>query len=196
MPRQNRTRTLLAERHVADNIARLRKDKEWSIESLAKRMDEVGCAIHPSAIYKLEKGDPPRRVTVDELVAFAMVFGMPLDELIRDPAERIPEQLLDIQEELLQQIALENVLVELTKDVRAGQREIQDRFEAAAKTLPEGVLPDGALMPILDEEVPNAAIGWVVARANYEREIDELIRKTLKTRQRSRTRKGRRARTS
>lgn len=37
-------------------------------------MTDAGCPIQGSAIYKIEKADPPRRITVDELVAFATVF--------------------------------------------------------------------------------------------------------------------------
>ena len=188
MPRPNRTRTMLAERNTAASVAHLRQERDWSIERLAKHMEEAGCPIHPSAIYKLEKGDPPRRVTVDELVGFAMVFGVPLDELIRDPAERIPEQLVDLQEELLLQIALGNVLDELVKDVRLGQRQILDRWNQTVRNLPEDVRPEGELMPLgVEDEAPNAAIGWVIALARYEREIDELIRTTIRRRQRSRT---------
>lgn len=49
---------------------------------MAKRMSDLGCAIQHTAIYKMVKADPPRRVTVDELVAFARVFDLGVEELL------------------------------------------------------------------------------------------------------------------
>jgi transcriptional regulator with XRE-family HTH domain len=56
-----------------------------SYAGLAQRMTEVGCAIDASALYKIEKGSPRRRIAVDELVALADVFAVPLGELLAPP---------------------------------------------------------------------------------------------------------------
>jgi transcriptional regulator with XRE-family HTH domain len=82
MPRPNRHRTLGSERTLAQRLAFEREERGWTYEALAKRMDTVGCPIQPSALYKIEKADPPRRVTVDELVALANVFGHPIEEML------------------------------------------------------------------------------------------------------------------
>jgi hypothetical protein len=46
-------------------------------------MTDAGCNIQASAIYKIEKVDPARRITVDELIALARVFGRSIDDLLR-----------------------------------------------------------------------------------------------------------------
>ena len=85
MPRPNPTRDVLTERHLARRIAYERATAGMSLEGLAKRMTNVGCSIHASAIYKIETADPPRRITVSELVAFSQVFGIPVSELLLPP---------------------------------------------------------------------------------------------------------------
>ena len=98
MPRPNPPRKLFAEPHVAARIAIEREARSWSYEGLAKRLTDAGCPIQASAIYKIEKADPPRRITVDELVAFAAVFDVAVEELLVDPAMRLPVELAQLLE--------------------------------------------------------------------------------------------------
>ena len=85
MPRPNRQRAVYAEDHLARRIAAERTERAWTIDGLAKRMTDAGCNMTGSAIFKIEKGEPRRRIVVDELVAFSQVFGIPLDELLMPP---------------------------------------------------------------------------------------------------------------
>jgi hypothetical protein len=55
----------------------------------------AGCAIQPSALYKVEKGDPPRRITVDELVALATVFELEVSDLLRPLADILSAEFAD-----------------------------------------------------------------------------------------------------
>lgn len=82
MPRPNATRSVESEANLARRIARERDARGLSYEALAKLMTDVGCPIQGSAIFKIEKGDPPRRITVDELVAFGLVFGVAPEDLL------------------------------------------------------------------------------------------------------------------
>lgn len=82
MARPNAMRSIEGESNLARRIAIERRNAEWSYEALAKRMTAVGCPINASALYKIEKGDPPRKITVDELLAFAQVFGKHVDDLL------------------------------------------------------------------------------------------------------------------
>jgi transcriptional regulator with XRE-family HTH domain len=91
VPRPNRGRTLASEANLARRIARERDRRDLSYEALAQAMTEQGCAIQGSAIYKIEKGNPPRRVTVDELVALAKVFDLPIDDILK-PMELIEKE--------------------------------------------------------------------------------------------------------
>jgi transcriptional regulator with XRE-family HTH domain len=78
---------IAAEAALARRIEYERTRRGMSYEGLATRMSRAGCPIQPSAIYKIEKGDPPRRITVDELAALARVFEMSMDELLLYPEE-------------------------------------------------------------------------------------------------------------
>lgn len=82
MARRNALRSVEGESNLAWRIAHEREERGWSYEALAKRMTDVGCSINASAIYKIEKGDPPRKIGVDELIAFARVFGKQVDDLL------------------------------------------------------------------------------------------------------------------
>jgi transcriptional regulator with XRE-family HTH domain len=98
MPRPNPPRPLRGEVNLARRIAYERERAGWSTEGLARRMTDHGCPINQSAIWKIENGDPPRRITYDEAVAFAEVFDIPLEELSVPPeivADRTALQLLD-----------------------------------------------------------------------------------------------------
>ncbi len=85
MPRPNPPRSLQSEANLARRIARERERLGMTYEGAAKRMTDAGCPIQPSAIYKIEKAQPPRRISVDELVAFAAVFGVPVHDLLMPP---------------------------------------------------------------------------------------------------------------
>lgn len=87
MPRPNPPRPLGCEANVARRVADERGRRGWSYETLARHMTDAGCPIQSSAIYKIEKGDPPRRISVDELVAFALAFGIDVKELLLSPWE-------------------------------------------------------------------------------------------------------------
>ena len=82
MPRPNPPRALQSEENLARRIAYERENRGWTYEGIAKRLTEVGCPIQGSAIYKIEKGIPRRRISVDELVGFASVFELDIDELL------------------------------------------------------------------------------------------------------------------
>jgi transcriptional regulator with XRE-family HTH domain len=85
MPRPNKPRDVLAETNLAKRIAAERDARGWTNDGLARRMTDAGCAMTGSAIFKIEKGSPPRRIVVDELVAFAKVFGVSVEELLLPP---------------------------------------------------------------------------------------------------------------
>jgi transcriptional regulator with XRE-family HTH domain len=83
VPRPNQPRSIAGEHTLARRIAMEREGRGWTYEALATRMTEAGCPIQSSAIYKIEKGDPPRRITVDELLAFSSAFALPVVDLLR-----------------------------------------------------------------------------------------------------------------
>jgi transcriptional regulator with XRE-family HTH domain len=82
-----------AEELVRRRIAYERKARGWSNAELAKRMADAGCPINQSAIQKIENGNPPRTISLDEAGAFAEVFGVSLNDLQRPPTELISADL-------------------------------------------------------------------------------------------------------
>jgi len=91
MPRPNKERSTGAEANLARRIQYERERRGLSYEALAKAMTDVGCKIQGSALFKVEKADPPRRITVDELAALAEVFELDVSELLK-PMELVEEE--------------------------------------------------------------------------------------------------------
>lgn len=85
MSRPNIARTIGAEETVARRIQSERLSRHWTYDAVARHMTEAGCAMHGSAVHKIENGTPRRRITVDELVAFSIVFDISLDDLVSKP---------------------------------------------------------------------------------------------------------------
>lgn len=96
MPRPNRARSLENEENLAKRIAMEREERGMSYEGLARRMSDAGCATHASALYKIEKGSPPRRVTVSELIALAAVFETSIEDLLMPPELRVSQQAREV----------------------------------------------------------------------------------------------------
>jgi hypothetical protein len=92
MPRANPGRSIASEANLAKRIAYERRRRHLSYEALASLMTDQGCAIQGSAIYKIEKADPPRRVTVDELVALKGAFGVKTTDELLKPMELIEKE--------------------------------------------------------------------------------------------------------
>jgi len=98
-----------SEENLARRVAYERERRGWSYEGTAARMTVVGCAVQGSAIYKIEKGSPRRRISVDELVAFANIFELELPDLLIPPELLADEQAIlvaRIMEQGREQIAL------------------------------------------------------------------------------------------
>lgn len=81
MPRMNPVRSIDAETAVAARLTYERKRREMGVDAVAREMTKLGCPITGSAISRIEKGDPPRRITFDEAVAISRLFEVPLEEL-------------------------------------------------------------------------------------------------------------------
>ena len=73
---------LVAEATVARRIRFERENRDWSPAKLAQQMTAAGYPLNQSAIWRIENGDPPRRVNLEEAVGFAKVFEMGLEDLI------------------------------------------------------------------------------------------------------------------
>jgi transcriptional regulator with XRE-family HTH domain len=68
------------ERRAAARIRRERARRGDSVRGLAALLAAAGAPVPDTAVAKIENGE--RRLTVDEVVAFAKVFGITTDELL------------------------------------------------------------------------------------------------------------------
>ncbi|MDP9093410.1 MAG: helix-turn-helix domain-containing protein [Actinomycetota bacterium] len=114
-------RPLTSERNLARRIEMERDHRGMSYAGLAKRMTDLGIPMQKTTIFKIEKGDPPRRVSIDELVGFARVFDLEIDEILRPPSE-----------------LMEAYVVELIERFQSLSQTISDAVVAMAPVLVEG----------------------------------------------------------
>lgn len=70
---------------VSRRIRELRKRRGWTVQHLVDQLATSGFPLGRVTVSKMENGKRDQ-VTVDELYAFAAVFGVPVDELAHDGA--------------------------------------------------------------------------------------------------------------
>lgn len=105
MPKRYAARPIaeLGEANLARRIERLRKDRGLSFEALAKLMTDAGCTISKAALHSIEQVKKPRRITVNELVAFAAIFTdgdvvellKPMEMVEQEWAEDVAKDFID-----------------------------------------------------------------------------------------------------
>ncbi|MFD0410444.1 helix-turn-helix domain-containing protein [Kitasatospora sp. NPDC127116] len=78
-------RRLEGEENVAQRIKMEREARGWSTATLAERLTEAGYPLNQSAVWRIESGEPRRRVNLDEAIGFAKVFDISLDNLVGPP---------------------------------------------------------------------------------------------------------------
>ncbi|KNB51915.1 helix-turn-helix transcriptional regulator [Streptomyces caatingaensis] len=78
---------LYSEGNIAARVALEREVRGWSTTELAERVTKAGVKLNQTAVWRIENGTPRRRINVDEALAFARVFELPLEELMSPPLE-------------------------------------------------------------------------------------------------------------
>ena len=135
MPRARQQSDLLAETNVARRIGVERAARGLSYQQLAIKMRHVGVPLHQSSIYKIVHQDPPRRITVDELVGFARVFGVTVEELLVDPELAAEKELVSL---ILRYRDLMGEELRQLQEMRARQSEVRDRIRDLASATEGG----------------------------------------------------------
>ncbi|MDP4511175.1 helix-turn-helix domain-containing protein [Nonomuraea turcica] len=82
--RADRDPRRLSEENVALRLAWEMRRRGWSQDRMAQELTNAGCPTHQSAISKIVNSKPDgsrRAISVDEAIAMAQVFGIPLEEL-------------------------------------------------------------------------------------------------------------------
>lgn len=111
MPRPNAERSIGAEEVLRSTLPAQREVRGWTMEQLAEQMTEAGCPVHASAIYKIEREG--RRITLDEAVCLAVLFGTTLDDMLATPVY-VPRRL----EEMRRLVARFAELAELDAELK------------------------------------------------------------------------------
>jgi transcriptional regulator with XRE-family HTH domain len=68
---------------VAANVRRLRRAREWTLNDLSARLDEVGYPLSMKLLSKTENGD--RGIGADEIYAFSQAFEVNVATLFVEP---------------------------------------------------------------------------------------------------------------
>lgn len=122
--------TVTSSQGLARRIAYERERRDWKQTTLARRMTDAGFEMTQSTISKFERADDARRITVDELVAFATVFGIRVQDLL---------------------VPLPAVLSREVERVMRRHRDANAAFSAAIDEVIEARSELGALMARADE---------------------------------------------
>ncbi|MFD1547146.1 helix-turn-helix domain-containing protein [Nonomuraea guangzhouensis] len=83
-PGDDRDPRRLSEENIALRLAWEMRRRGWSQDRMAQELTNAGCPTHQSAISKIVNSKPDgsrRAISVDEAIAMAQVFGIPLEEL-------------------------------------------------------------------------------------------------------------------
>lgn len=187
MPRPNPNRTLQSEVNLARRIAHERERLGWTYEGTAKRLTDVGCPIQPSAIYKIEKSDPPRRISVDELVAFAKVFEVSVEELLLPVEVAEVRALAELflawdkarQASALAKVQEEEALAAVRQFVAERGDEMTKNLHAMVEIWVKGWVED-------DAAAPTATAYWMFhidPSPRWSTELDDLLDRRAERRQ-------------
>jgi hypothetical protein len=148
---------LMNEDSLARRVTYERELRHWSPGGLARKMTAAGCPMNQSAIWKIEHGQPRRKITVDEAMAFARVFDTTLEDLLNPPelvTESALNELLSKYEEhfaaaIASQIECNAIAIELD-DLLAEHPEVREALgDALRRTFPDSPLVDEAADAIL-----------------------------------------------
>jgi transcriptional regulator with XRE-family HTH domain len=126
---------------MARRIAFERERRGWSTESLAKRMTDAGCPINQSAIWKIENGQPRRKISYDEALAFAQLFELSITELAVAPEIAANDTVRTLLEEhqRLQLEVFERSMrsAEIVREVRRLLADFPDAERVIAELFPD-----------------------------------------------------------
>lgn len=125
MPKARRQPTIYAEQNAVRRLAIAREERAIPVRRLAEMLSAEGCPMHASAVSDTLNGS--RRLSVDELVAFARVLEIPLALLV-DPTTYAAEEM----ERLQARAQFATAAMEFADEYRA---RAQSGYERAVKAL-------------------------------------------------------------
>ncbi|MFG2848523.1 helix-turn-helix domain-containing protein [Kitasatospora sp. NPDC048296] len=91
----------LSEEHATERVRLEREYRGWSTGELAKRMTAAGYPMNQSSVWRIENGEPRRRINLDEAIGFAKVFGLPLEEFLGPPESSSNKHIAQLTSEVV-----------------------------------------------------------------------------------------------
>lgn len=116
--------------HLRRRLAYERARRGWTAEELSRHLAQVGISLSPAILYNLEGSTPTRRprvVKVDELAAFALVYGVSVGNLLKPPERALSAEV----EALIQDMGQHR------EHLLASARHLSDAVRRAFLLLPE-----------------------------------------------------------
>ncbi|MFI5529237.1 helix-turn-helix domain-containing protein [Kitasatospora sp. NPDC051853] len=95
-PESSPAAPVLSEEHAAERVRLEREYLGWSTGELAKRMTAAGYPMNQSSVWRIESGEPRRRINLDEAIGFAKVFGLTLEEFLGPPESSSKRHMADM----------------------------------------------------------------------------------------------------
>ena len=93
---------------VGLRLARLRGERDWTYRELEEATENAGNRVSASTLWRIENGDPPPKISVNDLVTLCRVFDVTPDDILTLAAEiewrevkRLSEEMTRAYEECL-----------------------------------------------------------------------------------------------
>ncbi|MFE7565035.1 helix-turn-helix domain-containing protein [Kitasatospora sp. NPDC057500] len=125
----------LSEEHAAERVRLEREYLGWSTGELAKRMTAAGYPINQSSVWRIESGEPRRRINLDEAIGFAKVFGLPLEEFLGPPEASSDKHIAQLTTEVVARYRFLLDLMQSTSSVFKAVDQYNAMFPQHAKEL-------------------------------------------------------------
>jgi transcriptional regulator with XRE-family HTH domain len=162
-PRPARRRTKTNERNIAARVTHEREDRGWTYEELSKRMTDAGCSVAVSSLNRLERGNPPRRISVDELFAFADVFELSIFEMMEPPETYRQAYLLAWLDEYT--AATDKIVLARLEALRIEETRVERTRGFTSEEVADGVRT-WAAGQMADQDVARALAAFVTGESN------------------------------
>lgn len=150
------------ERRLGAKVRELRRERGWSQEDLARRLDAFGYQMHQTTVAKLEAGERPIRV--NELAALAVILEVTAAELIAD-LSLVPPDVARLEKTLRN---LEKTYADLHSEVLSVVAEMA-AAEARAAVLREKVPEFERLRDQVARQLAEARVAFREAVSNGQR---------------------------
>jgi transcriptional regulator with XRE-family HTH domain len=154
--------TKTANTYVRENVRRERQRRGWSQAAMSERLAQLGHRLTVPVLSKIELGD--RDIEVDDLVAFAAVFELPVEQLLVDPMVATSELATWLWEAwrraVSERLAADAAVAEAEQALR--EAAVDDDVAAALEALIASHVPEGShwredLYRLFTEEAPAEA---------------------------------------